>query len=165
MLHDVETIRFNAEDKTPEQVEKEIRNRVSDLDVKDKIILIRVEGILKSGHPSEINLRGISNSLKEKGAKTVKRNIRKLSTKEYIDVTVEPSSSRKELENKLIKECVDKYELEEFSVDEKTNLTKDLLHILSEEKREGEKNRDYNNRIFEEAITALGIKKEMEGLL
>lgn len=161
---DVIALRFDAQDKTPERMEDEIKEETKDLDVEDKIVLIRVEGILKSGRVTEIRLKDISEILKKYGAKIVKINTNKLSTKEYEEINIEETSTKEELENKLIRENVGNYELETLSIDERIDLTKSLIRLLSEEKKEGERNTDYEARLFDDVLTLLGIKKEVEGL-
>lgn len=161
---DVITLTFDAQNKTPEKVEEELREAITDLDVEDKIVLIRVEGVLISGRVTEIGLRDIIKTLKENNARITRVNTNKLSTKEYEEISIEQTSTKEELEDKLIREQVGQHELGKLSVDKRIELTKSLLQFLSEEKNEGERNADYNARIFDGATKILGIKKELEAL-
>ena len=163
-LCDVVTMQLDARNKTPEKVEQELRESIEETDVNDKIVLIRIEGVLNSGRVTEINLRGIHKALKEKNARIVKINTNKLSTKEYEEISIEQPSSRDELEEKLIRENVGQFGLGKLSVDERIELTKGLIHFLSDEKKEGETNKDYGARVMDGATTLLGIKKELEAL-
>ena len=161
---DVIVLTFDAQNKTPEKVEEELREAITDLDVKDKVVLIRVEGVLISGSVTEIGLRDIIKTLKENNARITRVNTNKLSTKEYEEISIEQASTKEELEDKLIKEQVGQYELGKLSVDKRIELTKSLLQLLSEEKNEGERTVDYKARIFDGATKILGIKKELEAL-
>lgn len=161
---DVIALTFDAQNKTPEKVEEELREAITDLDVKNKIVLIRVEGVLTSGRVTEIGLRDITKTLKENNARITRVNINKLSTREYEEISIEQTSTKEELEDKLIREQVGQHELGKLSVDKRIELTKSLLQFLSEEKNEGERNADYTDRIFDGATNILGIKKELEAL-
>lgn len=163
-LCDVVILIFNAQDKTVEKVKVELKEAIIDLDVNNKIVLIKVEGILKSGHVTDIGLRSIKKILKASNARDIEVNINNLSTKDYEIIDIEQTSTKEELENKLIKEQVNQHELWGLSVNERMDLTKNLLQFLSLEKEEEERNVDYEDRIFNGAIGVLNIKKELETL-
>lgn len=163
-LCDVVSLEFDAQNKNPPEVESEIKERVEELEVEDKIILLRIEGELKEGKPTEINLSNITRDLKLEGAKSVRTNTNKLSTKEYETVRVK-ASNKKELEKKLIEENVEQFDLEGLSKDEKVKLTKKMMSLLSKEQGEDETNTKYKKRITEEAFKALDLKEKLEEFL
>ena len=160
-LYDILKLEVDADGKTPESVENEIRKRLEDVDAKDRIVLLRVGGTLASGRPSDIDFRGLISSLTEKGAKLVKKKTSKLSAKEYEEIKV-TATSREDLEDKLIKEHAGQHKLGKLSNKELIELTKNLMKVLVEEKKPDETNRDYNERIRKNVISVFGIRDEWE---
>ncbi|MEA2089881.1 MAG: exonuclease SbcCD subunit D [Thermoproteota archaeon] len=160
-LYDLLKLEVDADGKTPKSVENEIRKRLEDVDVKDKIVLLRVEGILASGRPSDINFRGVISALREKGAKLVKKKTSNLSTKEYEEIKV-TATSRGDLEDRLIREHAGQHKLGKLSNKELFELTKNMMQVLAEEKKLDETNRDYDERIRNNVISVLDIGDEWE---
>lgn len=119
-------------------------------------------GLRIEGRESEINLRDISQALKDKGAIAVKTNTNKLSTGGYIE---EKIGSKEELENELIDEHVEQFDIEDLSKQEKKDLTKNMMHVLSQTRREDEKKEPYKERVVEEALETIGLKEELEEIL
>lgn len=121
---------FDANDKTPEDLENEIKKIKN---TKDKIVLVRIEGILKKGKPSDINFKRI---LDFKDAYIVLKNTSKLETKDEEEIEIKQGSIE-EIENSIIKDLKLDHEL----------VTK-LMHFLDVEKEEGEKSFDFEDRII-----------------
>ncbi|MBI4159127.1 DNA repair exonuclease [Candidatus Woesearchaeota archaeon] len=136
---------INANEKTPEQVEQEILEKIKDY--KDKIILLRVEGILKSGKPSDINFKRIYESLED--SYCILRNTNKLTSKEFSEIKIE-SGDIEQVEQRIIEESIKDFK--EFGNSELINL---LIHSLDLEKGEGEKNIDFEKRVIESGRKAL----------
>ncbi|UCE43449.1 MAG: DNA repair exonuclease [Candidatus Bathyarchaeota archaeon] len=160
-LYDVLKLEVAADGKTPEGVESEIEKWLEEVYVKDKIVLLRVEGTLASGRSSDIDFRGLTSSAMKKGAKLVKKKTSKLSTKEYEEITV-TSTSREDLEDRLVREHVGQHKLGKLSDKELFKLTKNLMKVLAEEKKPDETKRDYNERVRGNIVSALGIGDEWE---
>ena len=139
--------KINAENKTPEEVELEIISTIKDY--KDKIILLRIEGTLRSGKPSEVNFRRIHEKFKE--AYSLLKNTGKLTSKELKDIQVE-STDAEEIERKVIEES--KEDLKELGNKEMITA---LIHSLDMEKGEGEKNSDFEKRVIESGLKSLKI--------
>ena len=91
-------IQIDAENKSANSVQKEIHEELEKGGLRGKIVLLRIAGTLKSGLPSEINFNEILAKAKKKGAKTVKKSIGKLCTKEFEEVKIIPNMSTNELE-------------------------------------------------------------------
>lgn len=145
-LYGVETIKINADHKTIEQAELDLKSEIETLDVKNKIITIRIRGILESGKPSDLNFREIFDLLKEKGAYTILKNSSALTSKEFEEVKIEVSNTD-ELETNLIKEQISQEDLEGTDT---IDLTKKLINLLDSSKHEGERVFDFEKRIKEE---------------
>lgn len=162
--YEVIPLKFDAQNRIPEDVESEIKESLEEINAEDSIILLRVEGVLRSGKTTEVGLNKIKRELKEKGAKSVRINTSKLSTKEYEEMKVE-AENRGELESKLIEENVGQFEFESLSKEEKVELTRDLFRDLSEEQGEDETNPEYERKITENVVHTLGLKSELEAIL
>lgn len=147
------TINVDVDKLSSEQASAKIIKNLEQLDVKDKIVLIRVHGNLSSGKPSDINFKSMFDELYEKGAFFIMKNSSNLSGDFFEKISVEHSSSD-EIEEKIIKEHLGQFE-HDFS-DELATI-KSLMSSFSEEKHEGEKVSDYDSRIKNNADLLLNI--------
>ena len=84
-LKEVITYLFDANKKTPLQIEREILDRIKDFE--DKIILIRIEGVLVKGKPSDINFKELFS--KFGSAYAILKNTNKLVSEEFEDIDME----------------------------------------------------------------------------
>jgi len=131
---------FDANNKIPEMLEKEL-NSVKN--TKNKIILMRIEGILKSGKTSDINFKKIFDNYKD--AYIILKNTSKFESKEQEEIEIKQGSIE-EIENSIINDLkLDK------------DLVTKLIHILDIEKEEGEKSLDFENRIIKDAKEVIKI--------
>jgi hypothetical protein len=144
--------RIKLGDKKPVSLELEIKNALTatdkilaeldKLDLKDKIVLLKLHGKLEQGKASSIDFRKIEESVKAKGAYSILKNISKL-------ITEEPEF-KMEIEdmNKLEDEIIKKYCQDNQS---KLNiLISPLLNALSLEKHEDENSQTFALRLFNE---------------
>jgi DNA repair exonuclease SbcCD nuclease subunit len=146
-LFGIKSIKIDANEKSAKQVEKEILEEVDKSNIKNKIVLLRIEGMLENGLPSEIDFRMILSKAMEKNAKTLKKNMSKLTTKEFEEVKVVPNISIEELEKRIITEHLEQIKFGKLSEEQTSNLIFDLMNTLKEEKLEGETNVSYEERI------------------
>ncbi|MEW6063063.1 MAG: metallophosphoesterase [Nanoarchaeota archaeon] len=146
---------INAENKTPEEVEKQILSSLGKKEIKDKIITLRIEGILSAGKPSDISFKELLNKFKE--AYFIIKNTGKLKNKELAEIWAEGNSAD-EIELKIIKENIGKSNL--FMDEEK--VTRELMHILDKEKGEGERSFDFEERITKDVNKLFGVKDAAE---
>ena len=140
---DVVSLNFNSNHKTPDQVEKEILQKLKETDVKDKIITMRVEGELVSGKPFDIKFNEIFGILYHKGAYFVMKSTSLVKTKEFEQVQT-TADSIEETEERLIRENVTD------SIKNEAELIKNFIKIFSIEKLEGETKHDYERRLIED---------------
>lgn len=150
-LKEVDAYCFNADNKTPEEVKQEILNSVEDHE--NRIVAIRVEGMLKSGKPSDIDFEEISSRLGS--AHCVLKNTNKLTTKEFEELKVD-TGNVEDIEQKIIQEHLGQTGL--MSKEEEQRITEALMAALDKEKEEGEKNYDFELRVVKDAVKALGIE-------
>jgi len=161
---DEDTVNYDADGKTAIEVESEIRNDIKDADFKDSIVMLKIVGTIEEGKESDIDLRGISEKIKGKGAIAVKTNTNKLYTKEFVEIN-KNIGSKEELENELIDEHVEQFDVEGYSREEKKELTIDMMNVLSQRKMEDENNNTYEQRVIKETLNTIALKKELEEIL
>lgn len=139
---------IHSKDQTPEKIINEIEQTFAFKDVKDKIILIRITGTLKTGTPRDIDITNIIKKLQEKGAYYIMKSTTKLQSPDALD-----EKTHKEItEEEIIKEYLNQVQ-NNFKDETKTTL--DLLKTFSQEKNEAEKQTDYENRIKKDADSTI----------
>jgi len=156
-IKDVESFKINADNETPQSLNQKIIEQVTNVDIRDKIVLIRIEGILASGKISDLNIKNIENEILSKGAYSILRNTNKLITKEFeiaekeFNMNFESISA---IENNIISEMIKQKIIEEHER-EKVLM---LMACLDTEKTEGENNDSFEERLNEEIAKKLGLE-------
>lgn len=158
---EVANVRMGVEGKGAEAVENDLRKAVEGLDCRDRIVLIRLEGTLDSGKPSDINLAQFREGLLEKGAVVVKTNASGVSSKEFGEIKVR-AGSKEEIERELIEEHLGQEAVQEWSEKKEKAVIFDLMKALEAEKSEGETVADYDARILKSGLKCLDLE-EREG--
>ncbi|MHA1637849.1 MAG: metallophosphoesterase family protein [Candidatus Thorarchaeota archaeon] len=156
----VTQIQIDADDKNPKTLEIAIEERI-DSNLKDKIVLLRVEGTLKTGKPSDIDFRRLISLMKAKGAKVVKKNIGKLTSAEYKEIKV-TTTNREELEDKLIAEHAGHLKIKGINKTKEIQLTKELVRVLAMGKGPDDTKKNHLARIESDIVSILGIADEWE---
>jgi len=145
-IHNLFKINIDADHKSPEKIEEEIKEKIKGKEFNNTIITIRIKGTLASGKPSDINWKEIFQSLYDKSAYFVMKNTNALTTEEFEEIKVQ-ASSVEEIENKLIKEHLQQIKVAGYSAEQEEQLTKQLMETLSLEKEEGETVSNFVSRI------------------
>lgn len=147
--------------KTAKQVENKLNSVIEEMDVKNKIVLIKVKGNLISGKRSDISFSKFEERLSEKGAVVSFINRNSLRSLEKIKLKV-LGESREDIESKLIKERTGLFSLDPTIYNEKAITTiisrfvsdkgqstaKELLNSLKVEKLDNQTITDYNQNIL-----------------
>ena len=152
---DVHAINVNANGKSITKIENEITDNIEMSYVKDKIVLVKIEGTLDSGKPSDIKFREIISKSQEKGAYTTKKNTTKLKTKEFEEVEVAKNLSVAELEKEIIKKHLGQMNIWNKENEEKLVLA--LMSVFEDDKQEGETNYSFEERVKNNAMKVIGI--------
>ncbi|MDD5254227.1 MAG: DNA repair exonuclease [Candidatus Nanoarchaeia archaeon] len=150
-IKEVLSYHINANDKLPGQITDEILNKVNDFN--DKIVLLRIEGTLKSGKVSDIDFNLINEKLKD--SYIVLRNTNKLETKSFEEVEIKKGNVE-DIEENIVKEHLGQIEIEN-----EKHLIDVLMKVLNEEKEEGEKVYDFEARIYKNFINELKLKEAL----
>lgn len=161
---EVINLNFQCDNKTVPQVNKMIKQKIKEIDVKDKIITIRIEGELSSGKSYEVKINEIIHLLEEKGAYEILINKSALKSKDYLSVRVQVGKTNKEIENTLIHEHAQKIKIKELSSDQIENNIHKALEILGKERDEGTKVIEYENELIDNFTNIYEIKDIEEEL-
>ncbi len=141
-LNDFPVVSFvvDCNDKAPSEVEDELKELISGKSFEDSIITLRLKGKLLSGRPSDINLNDIVDLFHNAGAYVVLKNTAGVSVKGFEAVKIELKDVA-DVEEEIINQHSKQNDFDD-------NITKSLIKALSAEKHEGEKQLDYEKRLF-----------------
>ncbi len=145
----IEHILYEANDELPLEIQDSIMQEIARKDIKGKIVLLEIKGIV-NGNISDINLQQIIKHSLQLGCDHVLKNTSKLSTKHLSVKQVDQSSSIEEIEHQIISEVSPTKEEQEIF----TNLLS-----LNLEKQEGEKNYQYEQRTKDAMKKTLQFQK------
>ena len=118
------------------------------INIKDKIVLLRVLGVIKSGKVTDINFRKIVSLSKE--AHIVLKNTHKLSSKETEINETANYTSVKDIEENVIKNNLGKFKFKSDENENEIHFIQEIVKNLDKEKDEGEKNTDFEKRIIKD---------------
>lgn len=154
---------YDASNKNFSRVQRELIQKIEELDVKDKIVLLKVKGELSGGKTSDINFAQIRKILTEKGAIHVDINRFALTSKEYASLKV-MGENVEEIENKLLKQGIGSIKVAEDSLkgDKGANLAIGLLKALRQEQKPNESKKDYEERILASAMEVLKLPEVLK---
>jgi DNA repair exonuclease SbcCD nuclease subunit len=143
---------FSCSGKNPKQVNDMVMTRIESEDIKDKLITLRFYGKIVDGKISEIDFGHIFSEIAKKRPYLAVKNTNALSSDEFEDMKVEMGSAD-EIEERAVKEQSSGLSL--FS-DEAEMLQK-LINTFNTEKKEGERQIDFEERIVKEASETLNL--------
>jgi exonuclease SbcD len=150
---------YDVSDKSSTQAREELLNRLQELSVKDKLVVLKIKGELSGGTTAEINSNELRNLLYEKGALYISINKHSLSSKEIETIQV-IGDDLETIENNLFRENIGKIKI--FASKLKNNsgvkIANELLKTLRQEQKLNEKKKDYEERILRESISILDIE-------
>ncbi|MBW2964432.1 DNA repair exonuclease [Candidatus Woesearchaeota archaeon] len=146
----VTSIQLDCSGRSPIQVSEYILDAISDEEVNDSIVLLRLWGTLETGKPSEIQYSRIAQLAQEKGAYLFMKNTARLASKEFEEIKVEAETAE-EAEMLAISEHTGQVTSIGLTPDDEKHLIIQLMTALDSEKDEGEKQADYESRIVAEA--------------
>jgi len=158
-IYNTHHIKIDCNHKTPEQIEKEIIQDIIKKEFIDTIVTIRLEGVLDSGKPSDIDFKEIFKVLYDKSAYFVMKNTNALTTKEFDEVKID-TSSIEDVEDSVMREHLGQIKAELPS--EEGLITKELMNLLNKERDEGEKVTDFDKRVKEDVKEVLELGEVFE---
>jgi hypothetical protein len=150
---DVVLVEIAAENKSVAGVTKEIMESIEKEELDEKILLLKISGCLESGRPTDIDFKRIISRAYDKGAQSVKKNVSRLTAKEFEEVQVKDNIGIEEMEKDIIKQHLGQIKMD----GNEEELTTALMNVLKDEKREEETNASYENRVLMNAKKVVGL--------
>ena len=149
-------IEINAQNKKIETVDTELKAKIKDSNVKEKLVIIHVEGELSEGKTTEVNFSQIKDELIDNEALYVSINRNQFSSREY-NITGAKGSTKDEIETNVFTENIGQLSLENKKLleDHGVSLAKFLLKKLGQPKLENEKEGQYEDRMKTDAFGVL----------
>ena len=148
-------VELEADNRTAEDVNSELKRRVAEVKAEDSVVLIKVSGELSSGSVSDIGTEAAKKSLSDDGAFTVYVNRSSLSTKDRTRIQV-GDGSRTGTVDKLLAEHLARQPSRSPGLKGESGIRKarELLRVLGDEQKSG------NAQEKEE-----GVIRAVEGIL
>lgn len=146
-IKDVELVRIRITNAL--SATEKIILELSQRDIKDKIILLRLSGNLEQGKRSDIKFQTIEDFVKQKGAYFILRNLHELKEKE-VELNIEVKETG-DIEEEAVKIYSDEHPSNFNEVISR------LMHNLDIEKQEGETTTVFETRVLENVKNLLKI--------
>ena len=150
------SIKIACNEKSPREIENSILANITGKDFSGTIVTLRLDGVLSSGKPSDIDMQGILSKLYLQGAYFVMKNTHGLSTKEF-EKSETKATSASGIEDELIKKHLGQIKINGFDEKKEEDFVKRLMEILNKEKDEGERVVDFESRLRDEIERLIGI--------
>jgi len=132
---------------------QKIISQLDSRNLNDKIVLLKLRGVLKEGKTGDINFSEIEDFVKKKGAYVFLRNLSSLKIQEMeFESDTSPIDNVSGIEDKI---------LEDYSKKNPTDFNKylpRLMSVLSIEKNEDEKSSVFEDRLFSELREVMELK-------
>ncbi len=144
---------LDAEGKRAEDVKKELQRLLSQQQVRDAIVTVRVEGCLSEGKVSDIPFNQLFLSC---GASIVLKNTYKLTSKEFAEMPLQQGSVM-QVEEELLRQHVHHHLVSFFGQRDGVSLAHTLMRLLDREKLDGERVGDFEDRVCSDLVKALGL--------
>lgn len=148
-IKDVVSLEIDVDGLTPSGAENTILQKMKELDCSDKIVTVRIKGVIIEGKVSDIDLSKIDSELSL--AYAVLKNTSKLVVKEEKEEMIIEEEVPEKIEQKLV--------LGKIDDGEKQKMASSLIEQLVLEKHEGEKNLDFENRVISTMVESLDLKE------
>ena len=145
---------FDVTKKDSETIRNEIIKTLKDSDINDKIVTIRIKGILESGKLSDIDLTEFFEGL---DAYCILKNTNKVFIKEFENIKV-PEGEIPDVEKSIIEKTLKENSLMDLNKEETAKIIDQLMQSLNKEKFEGEKNFDFEERVVKDIMKVLEIE-------
>ncbi len=168
---DVVFQQVNATKKTARQVEETLEEITNTSDFEGKIALLKIDGELLSGKPSDINFSSIKQTLYNRGAVVASISHYNLSTEEKNTPGQIKGENRQDIENKILSDIINSFKIDptikgplrqklEKALTSETGikLSQNLLNSLKLEKQEGENKKDFEERVLKNTLYLLSLE-------
>jgi DNA repair exonuclease SbcCD nuclease subunit len=153
-----EIIEVDANNRKAESVNQELSEKTADIDVVNKVVIVKIQGELMSGKTADIDVSIVRDNLNDKDALVVNVSKNKLTSKEY-SITEAKGSNKEEIEINVFSENIGqlKFDYPELLDKSGIKLASKLLQELGQSKLENENKNEYIPRIRDSALALLGL--------
>ena len=153
-----EIIEVDANNRKAESVNQELSEKTADVDVENKIVIIKVKGELMSGKTADVDVSIVRDNLDNKNALVVNISKNQLTSKEY-SITATKGANKEEIETNVFSENIGqlKFDYPELLQESGIKLASKLLQELGQPKLENEKNNEYIPRVRDSALALLEL--------
>jgi len=151
-------IEVDANNRKAESVNQELAEKIADIDVANKVVIIKIQGELMAGKTADVDVSIVRDNLNNKDALVVNVSKNQLTSKEY-SITEAKGSNKEEIETNVFSENIGqlKFDYPELLNESGIKLSSKLLQELGQSKLENEKNNEYIPRIRDSALALLGL--------
>jgi DNA repair exonuclease SbcCD nuclease subunit len=151
---------YDVSNKNSTQAKKDLLEKLNDLQVENKLVVLKIKGELSGGKTSDISTSEIRNLLIKNGAIYVSINRYGLTSREYMAIKV-AGEDVSTIEERLFRENIGAINVskKELKGEEGTRLALDLLKVLRQEQKLNESKKDYTERIQRMVLGVLGLKE------
>jgi DNA repair exonuclease SbcCD nuclease subunit len=153
-----EVIEVDANNRKAESVNQELSEKTADINVENKVVIIKVKGELMSGKTADVDISIVRDNLNDKSALVVNVSKNQLTSKEYT-ITEAKGANKEEIEKNIFSENIGQLKfdypelLQEFGI----KLASKLLQELGQPRLENEKNNEYVPRVRDSALALLEL--------
>ena len=153
-----EIIEVDANNRKAESVNQELSEKTADIDVVNKVVIVKIQGELMSGKTADIDVSIVRDNLNDKDALVVNVSKNQLTSKEY-SITEAKGSNKEEIEINVFSENIGqlKFDYPELLDKSGIKLASKLLQELGQSKLENENKNEYIPRIRNSALALLGL--------
>ena len=151
-------IEIDAKNKKSTTVDAEIKSRIKEIDVKEKLVMINVKGELSEGKTTDIDFSQIKDELSTQETIAVLINRNQFSSREY-NITPAKGSNKKEIETNIFTENIGQLAIEEKKLlnESGVSVARSLLKEIGQPQLDNEKKPEYEKRIDTEAFEVLEL--------
>lgn len=159
---DYELIEYDADGKNSVRVRNELLEIANEARPSGKIVLLRVWGEMSGGKTSDVDFQHLKTILRDNGALEVLPNYQKLTSKEYSQIKVS-GQDISGIEERLFRENIGTVKVSNVKLkgESGVKLSRELLSVLREGRKENESKSVYEPRIVQRAIEVLDLKEAL----
>ncbi len=150
---------YDASGRNALEAGRDLVEHLDSLNVKDKVVTLKIWGELSGGKTSDINVARIRKHLEEREAITVRINRHSLTSTEFT-ATRSQSEDSTTIENRLFEENLDKISIPQESLKGRNGLgiANELLKCLRQPAKSHESKHAYVSRMLQQGIEILDLK-------
>jgi DNA repair exonuclease SbcCD nuclease subunit len=159
---DGEFFEYDATGKNSGQAAKELGQKIDQLQVNGKVVIVRVRGELSGGKTSDIDSLELRRRLSSRGAVYVQFNRFSLTTREY-EGNKMSGDDVPAIESNYFRENIGSIRLTQphLKGTDGVESAKELLRNLRQQQKMGETKRDYEGRVIASGVETLKLTEEL----